>query len=89
MDKIFIAVLAIILIPSCTTENGKRYIVTEQLSVYKSPIDGTNDVLFVLNKGEECKITEEQANKVYLFKRVNCSGRIGWTPDWYRFKEKQ
>lgn len=56
------------------------------VKIYTAPVDGTQDVAFVVQAGEDCLFTEEQQNKVYLFKRVECSGRSGWTPDWADFK---
>lgn len=61
-------------------------IAQKEVKLYKAPIDGMQDVAFVVQAGEECLFTEEQQNKVYLFKRVECGGQSGGTPDWDDFK---
>ncbi|MBM2886498.1 hypothetical protein JFK97_19085 [Chromobacterium phragmitis] len=64
----------------------QHVVAQKNVDVYKAPIDGTQDVAFVVRAGDRCVFTEEQQNKVYLFKRVECGDQSGWTPDWADFK---
>lgn len=58
----------------------------KQVVIYRQAVDGGGDPAFVVRAGEVCTFIDEQQNKVYRFKKVDCNGRVGWTPDWADFR---
>lgn len=75
-----------LLIMTACTPTVKKVVATKQVDIYKEPIDGTSELAFTVQAGDVCTFIDEQQNKVYLFKKVNCDGRLGWTPDWADFE---
>jgi len=68
------------------TPTPKKAVAMKQIDIYKQPIDGTRDLAFTVRAGDICTFIDEQQNKVYLFKKVDCNGQVGWTPDWADFR---
>lgn len=84
-NKKSVLLVGILMMTACSQE-PKKVVATKQIDIYKQPIDGTNDVAFTVRTGDVCAFIDEQQNKVYLYKKVNCNGQIGWTPDWADFR---
>lgn len=55
--------------------------------LYREPVDGTTDMIYLVKQGEVCNFGREVVNKVFLFKEVKCGEAVGWTADWMEFKE--
>ncbi|WP_089082356.1 hypothetical protein [Aquitalea magnusonii] len=67
-----------------------KVVALKSINVYKQPVDGTSDLVFNVKAGDVCFIIDKQQNKVYLFKKMKCNDRVGWTPDWadFRFEDE-
>lgn len=74
-------------VAACSKEPLKKYMAMKDTTLYKEPIDGTQDISYVVKKGETCYFGKEVTKKVYLFKEATCENGSGWTPDWMDFKE--
>jgi hypothetical protein len=87
--KNFFPVLFLLLawLTACELSEVKRYAALKAVPIYREPIDGTEDVIYEVKKGEICVFGKEVTKKVYMFREVKCGGAHGWTPDWAAFEE--
>ena len=51
----------------------------QKINVYKDYKGDQKEVIFFLNKGDECKIMGKKISKVYAYYQVSCPGKgEGW-----------
>lgn len=62
-----------------------KVVASKIINVYTQLVD---DLAFNVKAGDICFIVDEQQNKVYLFKKMKCNGRIGWTADLADFRSE-
>jgi hypothetical protein len=88
MKSLFpILLLTLAVLAACEQTEAKRYIALKTVPIYREPIDGAEDVIYEVKKGEVCTFGKEVTKKVYMFREVTCGGAHGWTPDWAAFEE--
>ncbi|HEX7648359.1 MAG TPA: hypothetical protein VF450_13205 [Noviherbaspirillum sp.] len=79
--------IALAVLSACQQRVAKRYIALKTVPIYREPIDGTEDVIYEVKKGEVCIFGKEVMKKVYMFRGVTCGEVHGWTPGWAAFEE--
>lgn len=79
--------VALTWLAACDQPEAKRYVALKTVPIYREPIDGTEDVIYEVKKGEVCVFGKEVTKKVYMFREVTCSDAHGWTPDWTAFEK--
>jgi len=72
----WIVLLIGLLVVACSPRPIK-VVASKIINVYTQLVDGANDLAFNVKAGDICFIVDEQQNKVYLFKKMKCNGRIG------------
>lgn len=79
-------VVGIVILAACERMRARHYVALKAVTIFREPIDGTDDVIYRVAEGESCSLGAAVTKKVFMFREVTCGDIHGWTMDWTEFE---